>query len=115
VLNAPIDVSSEKSVYIPTERVGNRPFSSWVVNPFHERLVGLNCRSDRKSDPRGINLRPSPGFRRGESGWVDVGCAFRVAWEWGCRPFSDEPASSDDPWRATFMVAPTDIDELFLG
>jgi hypothetical protein len=34
-------ISSEKSVYIPTERVGNRPFSSWVVNPFHERLVGI--------------------------------------------------------------------------
>jgi hypothetical protein len=34
-----------------------------------------------------------------------VGATFMVARGWGCGPFSDEPASSDNPPRATMKVA----------
>jgi len=57
--------------------------------------------------PIGINLSPNPGFRRGESGWVDGVWAFMVARGMGCGPFIDKPPLPGDPRRATIKALPS--------
>ncbi len=60
------------------------------------------AQGDTKGPSRGIKRSTNPGFRRGDLDGRPGG--------WGYGPFSDDPASSRDPRRATIKVAPTDID-----
>src|SRR6266699_612777 len=76
----------------------------------------------RKGRPIGINLSPTPGFRRGEGGWVEVVWALTVArhgspGDVGLSMHDERAHHPGRPSRPTHppftTLAPTDVGALF--
>jgi hypothetical protein len=69
-----------------------------VWGSYVEDWVLYSCAGRLRGTSNSINLSPSPGFRRGEDGWVDEGWAFMVARGWGMQPIHRR-ANIFDHWQ----------------
>jgi hypothetical protein len=85
-------------------------FAALRVTREHCRAEG-HCHTERSEASR---CPPSEALRyaQGDNWGPLVGLFSRSGC--GCGPSSDEPLFQGDPRRATFMVAPTDMDELLV-